>query len=130
MTKNIVIATPTILIALLKTVEMGWREQSLAENAQKISEAGIELHKRLATTFEHFSRLSAAIGSTVTHFNKLVGSLEAKVLPQARRFKELGADSHKSLPEQLDQIDTIPRDIKPEITITTRQTPQANRSIE
>ena len=130
MTKNIVIASPTILIALLKAVEMGWREESIAENAKKISELGIELHKRITTAFGHFDKLGTAIGSTVAHFNKLVGSLESSVLPQARRFKELGADSHKSLPEQLDQIDTIPRDIKPDIKIMPSPMPQANRSIE
>jgi DNA recombination protein RmuC len=111
MEKNVIIATPSTLIALLKAVAMGWREQRLAENAQKISELGRELHSRLGTAFSHVGNLGKAVGSTVSHFNKLVGSLETSVLPQARRFLELGADSPKELPAQLEPVETLPREV-------------------
>lgn len=109
MEKGVVIATPSTLISLLKAVAMGWREQRVAESARKISEAGKELHSRLETAFGHLGRLGGAIESAVKNFNNLVGSLESNVLPQAKKFEEYGAGSHKQLPEDLKQIETVPR---------------------
>jgi len=111
MEKSVIIATPSTLIALLKAVAMGWREQRIAESAQKIYELGRELHSRLGTAFNHVGNLGKAMSTTVNHYNKLVGSLESSVLPQARRFQELGADSPKELPAQIDRVDTTVRDV-------------------
>ncbi len=108
--KGVLIATPSTLIALLKTVALGWREQRIAENAQRISDLGRELHSRLGTAFGHVVNLGKAVGSTVKHYNSLIGSLERNVLPQARRFQELGADSAKELPAQLDRLENTPTD--------------------
>ncbi|MAE60326.1 MAG: DNA recombination protein RmuC [Planctomycetaceae bacterium] len=112
MEKNVIIATPTLVIALLKTVAMGWQEKALAENAQRIADAGGELYARLGTAFEHLARLQKSLEKTVDHFNSMVGSLETSVVPQARRFKELGVDAPKPVPDQLTGIDRRPREAR------------------
>ncbi|WP_428388703.1 DNA recombination protein RmuC [Mucisphaera sp.] len=98
MAKGIVIATPGTLMALLKAVAIGWREERVAESAREIAEHGRELHKRVATAIEHLTKLGKSIDATITTYNKLVGSIDRQVLPQARRFENLGANSEKSLP--------------------------------
>lgn len=114
---RVALATPTTLIGLLKVVEMGWREERLAENAAKISDLGRELHSRIGIAFDHLGRVGKALGTTVAHYNKLVGSLESSVLPQSRRFKELGADSAKELPAEIIKIEDAPREpAAPELT--------------
>ncbi|QQE10570.1 DNA recombination protein RmuC [Planctomycetota bacterium] len=110
--KGIVIATPSTLIALLKTVAVGWREEALAENARKISDAGKELHKRISTCTGHLEKLGKAVGNTVTHFNKFVGSFETKVMVQARRFEELEAADPKKQLVQIEPIEVQPREVK------------------
>lgn len=99
MTQGVVIATPSTLVALLKAVALGWREEKLAENARKISDLGRELHSRLSVALKHLSNLGKAVDKTVEHYNKLVGSMESQVYTQAKRFEELGANSSKSLEE-------------------------------
>lgn len=119
MARNVVIATPGTLMALLRAVAQGWREQQVSENAQRVSELGRELHKRLGVAFDHLANLCKAIGSTVSHFNKLVGSLENSVLPQARRFEELKSDSPNKLPEQFNQVEVFPREpVKGQVVIS------------
>jgi DNA recombination protein RmuC len=106
--QKVVIATPTTLVALLKVIAYGWREQRLAENAEQIHKLGEELHKRLAVFAEHLDRLGRALGSSVDHYNKAVGSFERQLVPGARRFPEMGVRSGKELP-QLDPLDHLPR---------------------
>jgi DNA recombination protein RmuC len=96
--RNVIVASPTTLIALLRAVAYGWRQEQLAENAQRISDQGRELHGRLATLLDHFRRLGSALGSSVKAYNDVIGSLEQRVLPGARRFRELGA-ANAELPE-------------------------------
>ena len=112
--RGVILATPSTLIALLKAVAVGWREEQLADNARKISELGIELHKRLAVLSAHLQNLGKAVDKTVEHFNKVVGSYETQVLVQARRFKDLGADSPRELPAEgeITPIDAAPREVK------------------
>lgn len=112
MEKGVVIASPSTLIALLKTVALGWREERIAENARKISEAADELHKRMSTMFGHLSNLGKAVDKTIEHYNKFVGSLESQVLVQAKRMEDLGVKSQKELPETLPIIETVPRALK------------------
>jgi DNA recombination protein RmuC len=116
MAKGVIIATPSTLVALLKAVALGWREQQIAENAQKISKAGQELHRRLNTLVSHLANLGKAVGKTVEHYNKFLGSFESQVMVQARRFEELGTQSEKTLPLEGDgdyqQIETTPREVK------------------
>jgi len=112
--KRVVIATPTTLVALLKAVALGWQEQKLAENAERIRDLGVEMHKRIAVMVAHLAKLGKAVDNTVEHYNKFVGSLESQVMPQARRFKELGADSAKELPVegQLPVVELQVREVK------------------
>lgn len=116
MNKKIVIATPSILMAVLRAIATGWQEQTLTENAKEISKLGKELHRRLATVFEHYEKLGDTLKSTVDHYNKLGASLESRVLPQARKFAQLGADSSKQLPTSAHQIENPHR---PTIKIVT-----------
>lgn len=117
MNLGVVIATPTTLVSLLKAVAIGWREEQLAENAERISALGKELHKRMATAVEHLSRLGRSLGSTVESYNRLVGSVESSVLPQTRRFKDLAADSSKELPAEgeVPLVEVAPREVRVEI---------------
>jgi len=109
MERNVIIATPRTLLSLLRAVHEGWREERLAENAQRISELGVELHKRLCTALEHLGRLGKSLDSTVSHYNKFVGSIESQVITQAKRFEELSVRSSKQIPEAK-QIETSPRE--------------------
>ncbi len=109
--RGVVVATPTTLIALLKTVALGWREEQLAANAVEIKALGEELHRRLGTLVGHLERLGRSVGRTVEHYNKVVGSFESQVMPQARRFEALGVDSGSPLPDAgaLAGLEQLPR---------------------
>ena len=106
--KRVLLVTPTTLIALLQTVHYGWRQEKLAENAEKISEQGRLLHERVATLVEHWSRLGHALGKATEHFNAAAASFEGRVMPAARRLEELGASSKKTI-EELPRLDLRPR---------------------
>ena len=112
MRQGIVLATPSTLIALFKAVEYGWRQAVVAEHAAKILDLGQDLHRRLGTFVGHLDRVGQRLGAAVDAYNSTVGSLERQVLPQARRFTELGAVSGEALagPEP---IDTLVRNAKP-----------------
>jgi DNA recombination protein RmuC len=90
MRQNVMLATPTSLVALLKAVSYGWKQTVLAANAEEVRRLGEELYKRLAVFGEHLGKLGKSLGSSVEAFNRAVGSLEQQVLPAARRFPELG----------------------------------------
>lgn len=109
LSQRVIIATPTSLMGLLKAVAYSWRQVDLIDNAEKIRDIGVELHDRLATFTEHLSRLGGALDSSVEHFNKAVGSLDRRVLPSARRFKEMGISSAKEI-ESPDQIEKQARE--------------------
>lgn len=87
--KRVMIATPVTLITLLLTVAHGWRQRALAENIDKIRDAGVELYGRLLKMNEHFIKLGDAIGKTVETYNQTVGSIERNVLSSARKFRDL-----------------------------------------
>ncbi|WP_245160178.1 DNA recombination protein RmuC [Blastococcus sp. CT_GayMR20] len=88
--KDVVIATPSTLLALLRTVAYSWRQERLARDADQVLEVGRRLHARLSTLSGHLTRLGAALGTTMTRFNETVGSYESSVLTAARRFDDLG----------------------------------------
>ncbi len=88
--QNIILATPTNFIALLRTISYGWKQQSLADNAIEIRELGESLYKRLNVFTIHLSKLGASLNSTVDNFNKTVGSLERQVIPSGKRFLDMG----------------------------------------
>ncbi len=87
--KQVVIATPTTLIALLRTVAHGWRQEALAEQAHEIHQLGRELHERLVTLATHVDNVGRSLNAAVGHYNAAVGSLESRVLVSARRFTDL-----------------------------------------
>src|SRR6185437_1535574 len=101
---NVVIATPTTLIALLRTVAYTWRQEALASNAARVHELGRELHSRLATMGSHVAKLGKQLGGAVDAYNRTVSSLESRVLVTARRFGELGVvTEHLDTPEQVER---------------------------
>jgi DNA recombination protein RmuC len=104
--QGVIITTPSTLIALLKTVAYGWRQSEVAHNAAIIRDLGQELYRRLASFDGHLARMGQRLGSAVEAYNAAVGSLERQVLPQARRFTELGVTADAPLPvlEQVTQL--------------------------
>lgn len=111
MSQNIILATPTNFIALLRAVSYGWKQQKLAENAEIIRELGETLYKRLATFGNHLGKLGNSLGQSVNHFNSAVGSLERNVLPGARKFTEMGI-SVKSEIDELPPVEQQPRQVQ------------------
>lgn len=105
MRQRIILTTPSSLVALLRAVGYGWRQQALAANAERIRETGEDLYNRLATFSEHLSRLGRSLDSAVGQYNQSVGSFQAKVMPGARKFTELGVTERKSIeePEQIEK---------------------------
>jgi DNA recombination protein RmuC len=110
MQKSVFPATPVTLIALLKTVAHGWRQEQLARNAQEISEVGRQLYDRLRAFLGHVQKLGRQLGSATGTYNDAVGSLERNVLPGARRFRDLGAATGAEAPE-LEPVDTQVREL-------------------
>ena len=108
--EHVILATPTTLIALLRAVAYGWRQERIAENAQRIADLGKDLYERMATMAEHFEDIGGDLHKAVGSYNKVVGSLERMVLPAARRFKELGVGGKKEIPE-LNPVDGDPRQL-------------------
>ena len=108
LSQQIILATPTSFVALLKAVAYGWRQLALADNAQEIRQLAEDLYGRLATFVTHMNRVGRQLASSVENYNRAVGSLERKVLPGARKFTELGIHPKKEL-EKLETLDPVPR---------------------
>jgi DNA recombination protein RmuC len=103
------------LISLLKAVAYGWRQEGLAQNAQKISELGKELYQRLGVMSSHFEGLGKNLTRAVESYNKTVSSLESRVLSSARKFKELSVDdSSAPLPDSIEPIEVQTRQLRSE----------------
>jgi DNA recombination protein RmuC len=110
--QNVMLATPTSLVALLKAVSHGWRQTILADNAAEIRGLGEDLYKRLAVFGEHLGKLGKSLGGSVDSFNKAVGSLEQQVWPAARRFPVHGLRFSREIEpiEPVGNLARIPRD--------------------
>ena len=108
LSQQIILATPTSFVALLKAVAYGWRQTALADNAKEIRVLAEDLYGRLGTFVTHMNRVGRQLASSVEHYNKAVGSLERKVLPGARKFTELGVHGKKEI-EKLESLEPVPR---------------------
>jgi DNA recombination protein RmuC len=106
---HVIPASPTTLIALLRAAAYGWRQEALAENAQKISDLGRELYERLVTMTEHFGRVGSSLKGAVENYNKTIASFEGRVLVSARKFRELKASNAAEEIEGAETVDVVPR---------------------
>jgi DNA recombination protein RmuC len=95
--QKILIATPTTLVGLLRTVELGWRQETIAAEAQEIARAARDMHNRFCVFLGHFAKTGRQLGSATSAYNEAVGSAESRVLPQLRRIEELGSGSGKEI---------------------------------
>jgi DNA recombination protein RmuC len=107
--QDVIIATPTSFVALLKAVAYGWRQMALAQNAETIRTLAEDLYKRLAVFTTHLGKLGRNLSNSVDNFNAAIGSLERQVLPGARKFTELGVRPDREL-ETLEPIDKLARE--------------------
>ena len=113
--KKVILATPTTLIALLKAVAYGWKQEQITEHALAISKLGRELHERLRVLAGHFADVGKKLDGAVDSYNKAVGSFESRVLVSARKFKELGAGSDREI-EEMPAIEKAARYVQMEDT--------------
>ncbi len=109
---GIVLATPATLIALLRAVAYGWRQERMATHAEEAGRLGKELYERMAVLAEHMNDVGQSLGKSVSAYNRAVGSLETRILPAARRFKELGVSSDRDIPV-LGPTEVVPRKTLP-----------------
>jgi DNA recombination protein RmuC len=112
MSRRVLIATPTTLLAILRAVAYGWQQERVAESAQAISELGRELHGRLVKMATLMAALGKRLNSTVQAYNETVGSYESRVLPSARRFAEHGAVSEERELPELEPVTISPRSVQ------------------
>ena len=106
--RKVLLATPTNLVAIARTVASVWRQETLNEAAEEIAALGKELHSRLATMAQHMERVGKNLATANVAYNQMVGSFESQVFTQARRFEALGAGSSKELPEP-PMVEAAPR---------------------
>ena len=111
LSRQVILATPTSLVALLRAIGYGWRQEQLAENAEHIKTVGEELYSRLLTFSEHLQKLGRSLDSGLKHYNSAVGSFDSRVLPSARKFNEMGISTDKSIDKQK-QLETAVRQIE------------------
>jgi DNA recombination protein RmuC len=106
--QGVILATPTTLMALLRAVAYGWRQERLTEHAEEAGRLGKDLYERMANLAEHLNDVGQSLGKSVLAYNKAVGSLETRILPAARRFKDLGVSSEKDIPS-LGPVEVVSR---------------------
>ena len=117
--RRVILATPTTLISLLKAVSYGWKQETVAANAERVAEMGRELHKRVSDLAAHVVRLGKNLSASVEAYNGFLGSLESRVLPAARRFRELEAAGAEIVPET-SPVDSVARvALAPELAAAT-----------
>jgi DNA recombination protein RmuC len=123
--QRVILATPTTLIALLKAVAYGWRQEQLAKNASEINDLGKTLYERFSSLYEHLASLRRHLEGSVDSFNKMTNSLESRVMVTARKLRELGAAGGDEV-QQIEPIEKVPRDLpeslrpQPEPPVETR----------
>jgi DNA recombination protein RmuC len=121
MKQHVLIATPTLLVALLRTIAYGWQQEAIAENAREIADAGRDLYDRISTFAGYIAKVGKGLESANKSYNSAIGSLERMVLPGARRLKDLRATSAGDM-ESPEPIDTDIRAITaPELAQPTEE---------
>ena len=124
--QNIILATPTSLVALLKAIAYGWQQTALAENAAEIRGSALQLYERLTTFASHLSNVGKSLGDSVRAFNASVGSLERMVLPSARRFTDLGVQPRQRVvPPKV--IEELTRDVASAVDSASVETAEEPR---
>ncbi|HWA00342.1 MAG TPA: DNA recombination protein RmuC [Caulobacterales bacterium] len=124
---NVVIMTPSLMVALAKSIAYGWRQEESAKNAQEIAELGRELYRRMAKMSQLLGDVGSSIEKSVASYNQLIGSIESRVFPQARKFKELGAgDAGVDVP-LVDPVETTPRRLAPPPELELTPPPQGKK---
>ena len=118
--QKVVLATPTTLMALLRAVAYGWRQEQLADNAKKISEQATKIYQGLATWTSHLSDVGQNLNRSVKSYNNAVGSLERTVMPPVRRLKELGVQSKDEL-SQTELIELTVRELELPLELTKEE---------
>lgn len=108
--RKVLLATPTNLVAIARTVASVWRQEKLAEEAMAIGQLGREMYERLAVAASHLRKVGGGLNSAVENYNKFVASFEGRVLVSARRFRELNVDTGAKEIESAEAIDTLARD--------------------
>ena len=106
--KRVIIATPTTFIALLRSIAYGWRQEQVTKNAQVISDLGRQLYERMSTLVQHFEEIGSALKKAIDAYNRAAGSMECRILPSIRKFRELGITGAGEIPV-LAQADHTPR---------------------
>ena len=124
-TRRVLIATPTTLIALLKAIAFGWQQEKLAENAQAVKDHAHEFYKRIRVFGEHMNSLGKSLRQAVDRYNRGVGSLEARVLPAARRFEQLGAAPGGERIPDLSPVDLNPRGLQARELVASGDRPES-----
>lgn len=122
--QKVIITTPSTMVALAKSVAYGWRQEQSAKNAQEIAELGRELYRRMALMADRMGKVGDSIEKSVKSYNELVGSIESRVMPQARRFKELGAGDAGIEIASPAPIESAPRQLAPPEQLELMPPPQ------
>jgi DNA recombination protein RmuC len=112
MQNKIILATPTTLLVILKSVAMSWQQHSIAEDALKIMDAGVELHDRLNGFAGHLTRVGTGLKSAIAGYNDAIGSWESRVLPSGKRLEQLKATNNKDGLPSIPAVDTSIRELK------------------
>jgi DNA recombination protein RmuC len=108
---KVIIATPTTIIALLRAIAYGWRQEQIAKNAQMIAEHGRQVYERFAAFLEHVKKMRKSLEDAVFAYNRMIGSVEGRILPSVRKFKELGATGAEEI-AMLEPIEQSPRQLE------------------
>jgi DNA recombination protein RmuC len=128
--EKVIPATPTTLIALLRAVAYGWRQEALAKNAQEVAELGKELYERIAKLGEHCISVGERLGKAVDAYNSAMATLETRVLVSARSFRDLKAAAEGVEVEVPAQVERVPRQVQGVEMVAANETVEGDRTLQ